>query len=513
MAGGGAVAFADGSKEAVEEDDEINKIIREKTGNISASPATQQQPNTTVDSPGPTLKELDADLANRGITAETAQQKRITQAAPTEAAPVKDTKFDQMLAQYNQERPIKPATNVMQAAEPATEGGINTEQAPDASALKALREQAAGYKTTMDKSVPQLAKEQQNMYTQMGIVNPAIAEQAGLKERKATVENDSRDMAKTRLIQFLVDWGKTPGSTIKGAINAGSNLIENSVGDDKLRRKMLNDLDAVGRDITKSEYLRQIGEVDKATTIQKEAGAKYYTINEKILEYNAKVELQQMKIELAAAKGANVNGVVQQAEILYKGMVAKGRPEGDVTRRDAMIEALNMQPSITSAGISAASQQAIATPKAQTDADKAATALAEERRKQQKDFGEALSNELRARRKDLVAAAKVDKDAGIATTDPKSKTFALRSKIESDIRSSPGFEALAAPPVKPVVATPAAAPPPAANAPAANATAANAPAKGGKVATIADIAATVAKSGKSEKEVRAALKAQGYTIK
>ena len=37
--------------------------------------------------------------------------------------------------------------------------------------------------------------------------------------------------------------------------------------------------------------------------------------------------------------------------------------------------------------------------------------------------------------------------------------------------------------------------------------------KGGKVATQADIDATVAKSGRSEAEVRAALKAQGYTIK
>jgi len=420
---------------------------------------------------GKMVEEDPQELANQGITAESAKQKRVIQAEPTEAAPVQDTKFDQMLASYNRERPTKPATNLMQAEVPATEGGINAEHPAVASALNALQKQGAGYKTTMDKSVAEIAKEQQDMYAQMGIVNPAIAEQAGLKARKATVETDAQELAKSRLIQFLVDWGKTPGSAVKGAINAGSNLIDSSIGDDKLRKKLLSDLDGVDRDINKAEYLRKTGDVDKATAIQRDAGAKYYAINEKILEYNAKIELQQMKNELAASKIANKNGVVQQAEVIATGMVAQGAPDNAVTQAAALKQALAMQPSVTSAGVSAASQQAIAGPKievartqAEIDADRAATALAEERRKQKKDLDEAVDDKLRARRKDISAAAKADKAAGIEPTDPKSKALAIKKEIEASVRQSPGFEALAAtpasaaakPPAAPVTAKPAA---------------------------------------------------------
>jgi hypothetical protein len=248
----------------------------------------------------------------------------------------------------------------------------------------------------------------------------------------------------------LVDWGKTPGSAIKGAITAGGNLIESSIEDRKLRRKLLSELDGVERDIKKSEYLRKIGDVDKAKTVQRDAGAKYYGINEKLLEYKAKIEVQQLKNEITQLKGAAQNGVVQQANVLYKGMVAEGKPANDITMAAAMKQALLMQPGPTSSGIQAGSAQGIAAGKLGVDVGEldvkkqaAETQRQEATRKQQKDFREDLSDEMRARRKDINAKAKIDKAAGIDPSDPKSETSKFKKEIEAEVRE--GYKLLPEP--------------------------------------------------------------------
>jgi hypothetical protein len=460
LASGGVVAFKDGEEvkaKPVDMDTEA-PYVRSRIQNERQIELAKQ--------------EAEGDAASN-INLQAAKQKRITP-APVEAAKPAGIATDRLPAKgtaqtelANQQRitqaPTEPAAELPVASIGSQDTGINkgnailaklpAQEAEQSSGIAAkptetkdgtvelMEAQAAALLPAVNKSVEQSLKEQEAEYKKLGIVNPAIAEQAGLASRKATIESDAQEMAKSRLIQFLVDWGKTPGSALKGAIAAGSNLIEGSVEDRKLRRKMLNELDAVDRDINKAEYLRKVGDVDKAKATQRDAGTRYFNINKELLEYKAKLEVQALKNEIAQLKGAAQNGVVQQADILYKGMVAAGKPEGDITRAAAIREALSLQPSVTGMAISTGAQRDIAAGKlgvdlteAEIKAKAAETQRQEATRKQQKDFKDDLDDEMRRRRADIKAKVKADKEAGIDPNDPKSGTSKFKQEIEAGVR-------------------------------------------------------------------------------
>jgi hypothetical protein len=330
MAAGGAVAFKEGKeveekekekdlkdtkkgiRERILEESPTTPVIKPEMGVTQEGTSFPPEPPVNQEAPYPDYKGSVADEARKGI------------ATPT----------------------VKPAD-------------------PYAAYEKTLSDQAAEQKIKSEQSVNEIIASRDAERKAAGFINPAIAEQQAIDERKAKIEGETREAAQDRLTKFLIDWGRTPGPALNGFINAGGNLIEANVEDKKLRKKLLEDLEDASRVINRSEYERRLGNEKEADSLKTRAGEQYFNINKELLKHRAemsikqmdaanKLEIQALKNELVVAKGANKDKVIQQAEILYAEKVFRGAPENPITMRQALIEANAMQPVITAAGVSAA---------------------------------------------------------------------------------------------------------------------------------------------------------------
>jgi len=329
MAAGGAVAFKEGKEindpeKDKEKDKEAKDLKDTKKGILGA---LEKAPTTPVPKEEMGPNELSA----------------FPPAPPVnQNAPYPDEQID---------RGTQKAGIATQAVKPAD---------PYAAYEKTLSDQAAAEKLKSEKSVNQIIAEREAERKAAGFVNPAIAEQQAIDERKAKIEGETREAAQDRLTKFLIDWGKIPGPALNGFIGAGSNLIEANVEDKKLRKKLLEDLEDASRVVNRSEYERRLGNEKEAESLKTRAGEQYFNINKELLKHRAemslkamdaanKLEIQALKNELIVAKGANKDKVIQQAEILYAEKVFRGAPENPSTMRQALIEANAMQPTVTAA--------------------------------------------------------------------------------------------------------------------------------------------------------------------
>jgi hypothetical protein len=336
MAAGGAVAF-NGSERSDVEDKEKDKY-----------------------------KEKDLKDTKKGI------RERILEESPT--TPV--IKPEMGVTQEGTSFPPEPPVN-QEAPYPDYKGSVADEARkgiatpavkpadPYAAYEKTLSDQAAEQKTKSEQSINEIIASRDAERKAAGFINPAIAEQQAIDERKEKIAGEAREAAQDRLTKFLIDWGKIPGPALNGFIGAAGNLIEGNVEDKKLRKKLLEDLEDASRVVNRSEYERRLGNEKEADSLKTRAGEQYYNINKELLKHRAdmsikamdaanKLEIQALKNELVVAKGANKDKVIQQAELLYAAKIFRGEPENPITMRQALIEANAMQPVITAAGVSAA---------------------------------------------------------------------------------------------------------------------------------------------------------------
>jgi hypothetical protein len=362
MAAGGAVAFKEGKeveekekekdlkdtkkgiRERILEESPTTPVIKPEMGVTQEGTSFPPEPPVNQEAPYPDYKGSVADEARKGI-----------------ATPA-----------------VKPAD-------------------PYAAYEKTLSDQAAEQKTKSEQSINEIIASRDAERKAAGFINPAIAEQQAIDERKAKIAGEAREAAQDRLTKFLIDWGKIPGPALNGFIGAAGNLIEGNVEDKKLRKKLLEDLEDASRVVNRSEYERRLGNEKEADSLKTRAGEQYFNINKELLKHRAdmsikamdaanKLEIQALKNELVVAKGANKDKVIQQAEILYAEKVFRGAPENPITMRQALIEANAMQPVITAAGVSAAPATLRAETGAEVDPANAETRKQEELRKQKVDY-------------------------------------------------------------------------------------------------------------------------------
>jgi hypothetical protein len=336
MAAGGAVAFKEGKEvddpeKDKEKDKEVKDLKDTKKGILGA--LAKESPTTPVIKPEMTVTPEDTRF-------------------PAEP-PVTDAPYPDLKGSVADEARKGIAT---QAVKPAD---------PYAAYEQTLQAQANAEKLKSEQNVNEIIASRDAERKAAGFINPAIAEQQAIAERKAKIEGETREAAQDRLTKFLIDWGRTPGPALNGFINAGGNLIEANVEDKKLRKKLLEDLEDASRAVNRSEYERRLGNEKEAESLKTRAGEQYFNINKELLKHRAeisikqmdaanKLEIQALKNELIVAKGANKDKVIQQAEILYAEKVFRGEPENPSTMRQALIEANAMQPTVTAAGVYAA---------------------------------------------------------------------------------------------------------------------------------------------------------------
>jgi hypothetical protein len=433
MAAGGAIAFKEGKeveekekekdlkdtkkgiRERILEESPTTPVIKPEMGVTQEGTSFPPEPPVNQEAPYPDYKGSVADEARKGI-----------------AAPA-----------------VKPAD-------------------PYAAYEKTLSDQAAEQKIKSEQSVNEIIASRDAERKAAGFINPAIAEQQAIDERKAKIAGEAREAAQDRLTKFLIDWGKVPGPALNGFIGAAGNLIEGNVEDKKLRKKLLEDLEDASRVVNRSEYERRLGNEKEADSLKTRAGEQYFNINKELLKHRAdmsikqmdaanKLEIQALKNELIVAKGANKDKVIQQAELLYAEKVFKGAPENASTMAQALREANAMQPTVTATAMTIPSRETsagAAASQAGTAEDQAETA----RLKAITERTEKVAKEVRAAtmmgpgRKEIKAAEALAKKEG---RDPVAAGKVVSDRIAKEIEAKiPLPQSVRAPAAAPAVVPP-----------------------------------------------------------
>jgi hypothetical protein len=138
-------------------------------------------------------------------------------------------------------------------------------------------------------SVTDRMKQQETEREKMGLASPFVPELTKLGKRREKVEEDAVQEARENLTMFLQRWGTTPGATLLAMNKAGMEMVEKSGLDRKARRKLLDQLDGVERDLRTGEYQRRLGEEERARNHIEKAGMEYNKVGEKIVEYTVKL--------------------------------------------------------------------------------------------------------------------------------------------------------------------------------------------------------------------------------
>lgn len=321
--------------------------------------------------------------------------------------------------------------------------GVDEEQGPSVSTLQQDLGVLSGRMKELGEerkaSVPDIMTKIAGEREQMGIVDPTAGRQKELDERKARIDADAKELAMSRLSQFLIRWGQTPGSAMRGAIEAGSELVANSITDTKERKKALDQLDDAKAALNEAEYLRKVGDMDKAQARIDKAGKDFFDVAKdlasikaqlaiKQMDAETKREIQQLKNELAVTKGANKTAVLQVADAYFKAAVEQGAPANATTYENAIKQAARDMPGVISAGIATGPRYAEIPIKKQgveADISRAET----DRAKKVDDIVDKRFYEDKTRRE----AQKKDKAAGLSTNDPESATAKLRTKIREQV--------------------------------------------------------------------------------
>jgi hypothetical protein len=329
--------------------------------------------------------------------------------------------------------------------------GMDEEQGPSVSTLQQDLGILSGRMKELGEerkaSVPDIMTKMAGEREQMGIVDPTAGRQKELDERKARIDADAKELAMSRLSQFLIRWGQTPGSAMRGAIEAGSELVANSITDTKERKKALDQLDDAKAALNEAEYLRKVGDMDKAQARIDKAGKDFFDVAKdlagikaqlaiKQLDAETKREIQQLKNDLAVAKGQNKTAVLQVADAYFKAAVEQGAPANATTYETAIKQAARDMPGVISAGISAAPRHAdvaLAGDKLKTvDQPGAGARVSEAKINAQKQ----LTKELRT-----LAATNPAYQAAIKGKTKEEKA-AIREQFEQEIKNKPAYAIL-----------------------------------------------------------------------
>jgi hypothetical protein len=275
-------------------------------------------------------------------------------------------------------------------------------------------------------------KQQEAEREKMGLPSPYGGELEKLGKRREKVEEDSVQDARENLTMFLQRWGTTPGATLLAMNKAGMEMVEKSGLDRKARRKLLDQLDGVERDLRTGEYQRRLGEEERARNHIEKAGKEYNQVGEKIVEYTVKL------INNEATNEART----KIAELAEKLREAKADKTTDYQFEiKSIVSALKTNPKFKDVPDAILTQAAIK----QVDDAKVRVAsagaqinygLKEREVKVHEGKAESETNEKALKRADETffsdrgrrEAAKKDKANGISETDPNSETAKLRQK-------------------------------------------------------------------------------------
>jgi hypothetical protein len=178
--------------------------------------------------------------------------------------------------------------------------------------LQSYQEEQAGI---MGKTPDQILAEKSAAREARGLNSPYESRRLKIDERRTTATEDAKEQARDNLIMFLQRWGTIPGQTLVAMNKAGMEMVQQSGMDKKDQRKLLDHLDTVESNLNEAEYLRRIGDEEKAQEVIQKAGLEYHRVGKEIVENTvklinakasneAKVQIAELREKLAEARAS-----------------------------------------------------------------------------------------------------------------------------------------------------------------------------------------------------------------
>lgn len=360
--------------------------------------------------------------------------------------------------------PPQGVTPDSSAEQPATEQAAAPGIAPtaDKTPEQQLQEQQAQllkYQTEqgsiMKKTPADIIKERTIAREAQGLHSPYGPEKEKIAERRKLAEADVQEQAKDNLIKFLTRWGTLPGPTLVAMNRAGMEMLEQSDMDRKTQRKLMDQLTASENEINRAEYLRRIGEEEKAQEVIQKAGVEYFKVGKEIVDNTVKLinarestaqkaEQARLTRELAEAKAANSSDYKTKLELkvqkIKEDAAKNGLTVSDAAARakaNAEIEEFEVRKQAAGVIPTLPIRQGELGVHERTEAVKSAKEI-------EGMVNEAMDRDSTGRRK----AREADRKAGLSASDPNSATAKLRKQKEDEIRGKIGGGS-AAPATKP----------------------------------------------------------------
>jgi hypothetical protein len=268
MAGGGIVAFARGSKEAVvaPADDEET---RRAQGILMAAP----QPRGAV-SENPTTPLDIAPLPQQAV-----------QAAPPPPAP------------------------------------LTREQAVQASNVPAeLKTMFGAAQTESARPISDFAKELETEYKAAGVEQRSPEERANLMKERANAEDEAHRQRWLRTAEMFATWGTTPGPTLAAGLSAFKNSVPSLISDEKEATKIRKEIDKSLAGLDESIRLEKRGLVDKAAERKTAAVKKMEDIYTKVVEFKTKEVEAERAAEAQEKRDVRTGEREEAKDIRYAGL-------------------------------------------------------------------------------------------------------------------------------------------------------------------------------------------------
>jgi hypothetical protein len=235
-----------------------------------------------------------------------------------------------------------PATKADAAISEKDYGSLPKELADE---LKDSDEQRAAAKLTMESTPQAVMKKREEELAALGLPSFYSKEQEKVRQKRLANKEQAKSDAEDRLHKFLINWGRTPGSTLRGIVEAGYDLSNQQGMDKKEQRRMEKELDEVSSSLDKAEYERKIGDYEKAKETITKAGELYYKIGKdrtkiitdykiKSMESADKLEIARLKAEKAANKAVDL----QVIDRIFETLIGEGKPATAQTYHAAIDE-------------------------------------------------------------------------------------------------------------------------------------------------------------------------------
>jgi hypothetical protein len=247
LAGGGIIAFAKGSKEAVvaPADDEET---RRAQGILMAAPKATPSEN-------PTIVPDVAPLPQQAV-----------QAAPPPPAP------------------------------------LTREQTVQASNVPAeLKTMFGAAQTESARPISDFAKELETEYKAAGVEQRSPEERANLMKERANAEDEAHRQRYLRMAEMFAAWGSTPGPTLAAGLAAFKNSVPSLISDEKEATKIRKEIDKSLAGLDESIRLEKRGLVDKAAERKTAAVKKMEDIYTDVVKFKTK-EVEEERANAAQEK-------------------------------------------------------------------------------------------------------------------------------------------------------------------------------------------------------------------